>query len=184
MKTTLKAQILDAEGMTRTLARLTHEILERNKGLMDVVVVGMRTRGEHLARRLVEKMYEIEGLRPPVGVLDVTLYRDDYRQRLRQPHVQATEIPVSIEEKTIVLVDDVLYTGRSVSAAIRALMDLGRPAEIQLAILVDRGHRELPIRADYIGKNVPTHQNEEIQVRVKEIDQEDAVHLVTLQEDA
>ena len=170
--------------MSRTIARLTHEILERNRGVEHIALVGMRTRGEFLARRLAVRMQEIEGTAPPVGVLDVTLYRDDFRQRLRQPVVQATEMPFSVEEKTIILVDDVLYTGRSVRAALGAMIDLGRPAQIQLAILVDRGHRELPIRADFIGKNVPTASNEEIRVTMSEIDDEDAVYLVTVQEDA
>ena len=184
MKTDVKAQIIDAEGMSRTIARLTHEILERNRGMQDVVLVGMRTRGEYLAQRLAQKMESIEGSSPPLGVLDVTLYRDDYRQRLRQTVVQSTEIPSGIEEKIVVLVDDVLYTGRSVRAAMGALMDIGRPAEIQLAILLDRGHRELPICADFIGKNIPTAPNEEVQVKMQEIDDEDAVYLVTVQEDA
>jgi pyrimidine operon attenuation protein / uracil phosphoribosyltransferase len=174
----LKTVLVDAAGFQRTLARLAHEIIERNRGTERLGFVGMQTRGVHLARRLAQKVEEIEGIRLPVGVLDTAMYRDDYRTALKQPHVQNTEIPFDLYDMNIVLVDDVLYTGRTVRAALDALMDIGRPRRIQLAVLVDRGHRELPIKPDFVGKNVPTSMNEEVRVRMTEIDQEDAILLV------
>lgn len=138
----------------------------------------MRTRGEFIARRIREKIKEIDGVELPFGVLDVTLYRDDFRTRLKQPEVSVSDITFDINEKDIIVVDDVLYTGRTVRSALNALMDLGRPGSIQLCILIDRGHRELPIRADYVGKNVPTSLNEEIKVKMEEFDGEDAIYLV------
>lgn len=180
MEFRIKSQIIDGQGLKRTIARLSHEILEWNKGLEDVAIVGMQTRGVYLAKRIAQKLQEIEGKQVPVGILDVTLYRDDFRIRLKQPKVQVTEIPFSVDEKNIVLVDDVLYTGRTVRAALDAVMDLGRPASIQLAILIDRGHRELPIKADFIGKNIPTSTGEEISVHLQEVDGEDGVYVVDL----
>ncbi len=154
------------------------EILEKNKGSHDLVLMGMRTRGEFIARRIHKKLKEIDNADLPLGVLDVTLYRDDFRMRIKQPEVSVSDITFDINEKHIILVDDVLYTGRTVRSAMNAIMDLGRPASIQLCILVDRGHRELPIRADYVGKNIPTSMNEEIKVRMTEVDEEDAIYLI------
>ncbi len=178
MKERIKSKIMDERDFARTVARLVYEILEKNKGLENIVMVGMRTRGVYIAERIVQKLQEIENKKVPFGILDVTLYRDDFRTALKQPQVQITDIPFKIDNKNIVIVDDVLYTGRTVRAAMDALMDFGRPASIQLAILIDRGHRELPIIADFIGKNIPTSQGEEIRVHVKEIDGDDAVYLV------
>ena len=174
----IKTKVVDTEGLDRILTRISHEILEKNKGSKDLVLMGMRTRGEFLARRIQNKLKNIDGAELPLGVLDVTLYRDDFRVRIKQPEVSVSNITFDINEKQIVLVDDVLYTGRTVRSAMNAIMDLGRPASIQLCILVDRGHRELPIRADYVGKNIPTSVNEEIKVRMTEIDEEDAIYLI------
>ena len=174
----IKTKVVDTEGLDRILTRISHEILEKNKGSEDLVLMGMRTRGEFLARRIQNKLKNIDGAELPLGVLDVTLYRDDFRVRIKQPEVSVSNITFDINEKQIVLVDDVLYTGRTVRSAMNAIMDLGRPASIQLCILVDRGHRELPIRADYVGKNIPTSLNEEIKVRMTEIDEEDAIYLI------
>jgi pyrimidine operon attenuation protein / uracil phosphoribosyltransferase len=176
-----KSKIADKEGLDRILTRIAHEILEKNKGSKNLVLIGMRTRGEFLAKRIQQKIKSIDNADLPLGVLDVTLYRDDFRMRLKQPEVSVSNITFDINEKDIILVDDVLYTGRTVRSALNALMDLGRPASIQLFILVDRGHRELPIRADYVGKNVPTSQNEEVKVKVDEIDGEDAIYLVEVE---
>lgn len=174
----IKAKIIDEEGFNRTVTRLAHEILERNKGSHNVVLIGMRTRGEFLAQRIKEKIKEIDRSEPSYGTLDATLYRDDFRTRLKQPEISVTDITFDVNDKDIILIDDVLYTGRTVRAALDALMDLGRPNTIQLCVMVDRGHRELPIRADFVGKNIPTSINEEVRVRMKEIDEEDAVYLV------
>lgn len=174
----IKAKIIDGQGMTRTVTRLAHEVLERNGGSENIVIIGMRTRGEYVARKLHKKISEIESKSPELGILDVTLYRDDFRMRLKQPEVSVTEIDFEIEEKDIILCDDVLYTGRTVRAAMDALMDLGRPNTIQFCVLVDRGHRELPIRADFVGKNIPTSINEEVKVKIEEVDGEDAVYLI------
>ena len=174
----IKSRLIDHQGFQRTLTRLAHEILELNKGSETIALVGIRTRGEFLARRLAEKIREIEHRELQVGFLDITLYRDDLRGKLNQPILQRTDIMFDIAGKNIILIDDVLYTGRTVRAALDALIDLGRPATIQLAVLVDRGHRELPIKADFIGKNCPTSPNEEVRVLMKEIDGEDAVVLV------
>jgi len=174
----VKAKLADAEGMRRTLTRLAHEIIERNRGLKDLALVGMRTRGVFVAERLKEQIRQIEGGDVPIGILDVTLYRDDFRLKFKQPQVQVTHIDFDIDEKNIILVDDVLYTGRTARAALDALMDLGRPARIQLAVLVDRGHRELPVKPDFVGKNVPTSFGEEVRVRMMEHDGEDAILLV------
>ncbi len=174
----VKAKIIDSVGLQRTITRLAHEILERNKGSENVVLVGMRTRGEFLANRIQKKIEEIDNSAPNLGVLDVTLYRDDFRTRLKQPEVSVTDISFDITEKDVILIDDVLYTGRSVRAALDAIMDLGRPNTIQFCVLVDRGHREMPIVADFVGKNIPTSINEEVKVKMTEIDEEDAVYLV------
>jgi Pyrimidine operon attenuation protein/uracil phosphoribosyltransferase len=174
----IKAKIIDPEGVERIITRMAHEILEKNKGSQNLVLIGMRTRGEFLANRIFQKMKEIEGIELPLGVLDVTLYRDDFRTRLKQPEVSVTNITFSIDHKDVILIDDVLYSGRTVRAALDALMDLGRPSTIQLCVLVDRGHRELPIRPDYVGKNTPTSINEEVKVKLMEVDNEDAVYLI------
>ncbi|MDI6824956.1 MAG: bifunctional pyr operon transcriptional regulator/uracil phosphoribosyltransferase PyrR [Bacillota bacterium] len=172
---TEKARIMDEEAMRRAITRIAHEILEKNKGIEGVVLVGIRRRGVPLAERLAAQIEAIEGRRVPVGSLDITLYRDDLTLRSDHPVVHRTEVPFAVQGKKVVLVDDVLYTGRTVRAALDAIMDLGRPALIQLAVLVDRGHRELPIRADYVGKNVPTSRREIIHVKLRETDDEDAV---------
>jgi pyrimidine operon attenuation protein/uracil phosphoribosyltransferase len=165
-----KARIMDAEAIRRALSRIAHEVIEKNRGTQDLVIVGIRRRGVPLAQRLVNRIAEIEGVRPTMGILDITLYRDDLTSRSEQPVVHRTEIPVDIKDKRVILVDDVLYTGRTIRAALDALMDLGRPQVIQLAVLVDRGHRELPIRADYVGKNVPTARKEMVELRLSEVD--------------
>lgn len=174
----IKAKVIDEEGMNRTVTRLAHEILEKNRGSKNIVLIGMRTRGEFISKRILERIKEIDKSEPPIGVLDVTLYRDDFRMRLKQPEVSVTNITSDINEKDVIIVDDVLYTGRTIRSALDALMDLGRPSTIQLCVLVDRGHREMPIRADFIGKNIPTSINEEVKVKMKEVDDEDAVYLV------
>ena len=175
-----KSNLIDKEGLDRILTRIAHEIVEANKGAQNLVLVGIRSRGVYIAKRLAMKLKEIEGIELPVGALDIAFYRDDIGTH-PQPQVATTEIPFDVAAKGIILVDDVLYTGRTVRAALNALMDLGRPASIQLFILVDRGHRELPIRADYVGKNVPTSQNEEIKVKVNELDGEDAIYLIEVE---
>ncbi len=174
----IKAQIIDELGIQRTITRLAHEIIEKNKGVDNLVLLGMRTRGEFLANRLQKKIQEIDGKEIPTGVLDVTLYRDDFRTRIKQPEVSVSNITFDINDKDVVLVDDVLYTGRTARAALDAIMDYGRPKTVQLCVLVDRGHRELPIKADYVGKNIPTSINEEVKVKMKEIDEVDGVFLV------
>jgi len=173
-----KKIIMTPEDMRRSLARIAHEIIERNKTTEHLVLVGMHTRGVPLAKRLVARMEDLDGLKIPVGALDISLYRDDLSSLNPQPTVQRTDIPVNIDGKSIVLVDDVLYTGRSIRAAMDALIDLGRPQSIQLAVLIDRGHRELPIRADYVGKNIPSARHEEIQVQLVETDGVDGVVIV------
>lgn len=175
MKYVEKTQIMDSDAMRRALTRIAHEILERNHGVEDLVLVGIRRRGVPLARTIAENIKCIEGNDVPVGELDITLYRDDLTTLADQPMVHRTEIPVDIRNKTVVLVDDVLFTGRTVRAALDAIIDIGRPKAIQLAILVDRGHRELPIRADFVGKNVPTSKRELIAVEVSEYDGTDRV---------
>ena len=173
-----KSIIMNAADIRRTLARISHEIIERNKSTEHLVLVGMRTRGVPLANRLAANIEGFEGVNIPVGALDISLYRDDLSSLGLQPIVKSTDIPVNIDNKAVVLVDDVLYTGRSTRAAMDALIDLGRPHSIQLAVLVDRGHRELPIRADYVGKNMPSSRHEEIQVRLKESDGIDEVAII------
>lgn len=168
--------LLTAREIGRALARIAHEIVERNKGAEDVLLVGMRTRGVPLAKRIAEIIEGFEGTLIPVGTLDIGLYRDDITPSELNPANQShTDIPISIANRRVILVDDVLYTGRSIRAAMDALMDMGRPSSIQLAVLIDRGHRELPIRADYVGKNVPSSQDEAIQVQLEEIDGVDGV---------
>jgi len=170
-----KTTVMDAEKMRRALTRIAHEIVERNHGVKGVALVGVRTRGVPLAQRLARIIKEFENVQVPAGVLDITLYRDDLTTLGQQPVVHKTEIPFQVEDYNIVLVDDVIFTGRTVRAALDALIDLGRPKAIQLAVMVDRGHRELPIRADYVGKNVPTSLKEVIAVNLVEIDGEDRV---------
>jgi pyrimidine operon attenuation protein/uracil phosphoribosyltransferase len=173
--TVIKAQVLDEAALERALTRISHEILERNGGPANLVFVGLRTRGVTLAQRLADRITTIDGTQAPVGALDITLYRDDLGLKTDQPVVRGTDIPFPIQGKTIILVDDVLFTGRTIRAALDALIDLGRPRMIQLAILIDRGHRELPIRPDYVGKNVPTSRRESVAVRLREHDGEDRV---------
>jgi pyrimidine operon attenuation protein/uracil phosphoribosyltransferase len=170
---------MDADRISRTLARIAHEIVERNKGVEDLALVGVRTRGVPLARRIARSLKEITGHDVPTGALDITLYRDDLMRHTvgPQPTVRRTEIQFSIDNRKILLVDDVLYTGRTTRAALDALIDYGRPKGIQLIVLVDRGHRELPIKADYVGKNLPTSPEESVQVRLLEIDGQDEVVL-------
>jgi len=169
--------VMDADRMGRALTRIAHEILERNRGLDDIALVGIRTRGVPLARRIARSLHEINGDEVPTGALDITLYRDDLMRHPvgPQPVVRRTEIPFSIDARKILLVDDVLYTGRTIRAALDALIDFGRPQAIQLVVLVDRGHRELPIKADYVGKNLPTSLKQSVQVRLQEIDGTDEV---------
>ena len=174
----VKKELIDSAAMGRAITRIAHEILEKNKGTEDLVLIGIRTRGVPLAERLAAKIEEIEGVKLPTGILDITLYRDDLSTVAQQPIVHRTEIPFDITGKKVVLVDDVLYTGRTVRAALDALIDLGRPLQIQLAIMIDRGHRELPIRADFVGKNLPTSKTEVVDVNFKEIDEKDAVLLL------
>ena len=171
----IKAEVMDAADIRRALFRLSREIVEHNKGTEDLALVGIRTRGVPLAQRLAALIGEHEGTTVPVGILDITFYRDDLSLLSPQPVLHRSEIPFRVTEKKIVLVDDVLYTGRTVRAALDALMDLGRPRLIQLAVLIDRGHRELPIRADYVGKNVPTSRREVVHVLLAETDGEDRV---------
>jgi pyrimidine operon attenuation protein/uracil phosphoribosyltransferase len=176
-------EVMDADRMSRALTRIAHEILERNRGLGEVALVGIRTRGVPIAKRLARALKEINGDDVPTGALDITLYRDDLMRNAvgPQPLIRKTEIPFSIDDRKILLVDDVLYTGRTIRAALDALIDYGRPRAIQLVVLVDRGHRELPIKADYVGKNVPTSLKQSIQVRLQEIDGTDEV---VIQEEA
>jgi pyrimidine operon attenuation protein/uracil phosphoribosyltransferase len=171
--------VMDADRIGRTVTRIAHEVLERNRGVEELALVGIRTRGVPLARRIAESIHQIHGHEVPTGALDITLYRDDF-MRLAvgpQPLVRKTEIPFSIDDKRILLVDDVLYTGRTIRAALDALIDFGRPRAIQLVVLVDRGHRELPIKADYVGKNLPTSASQSVQVHLLEIDGRDEVEI-------
>ena len=172
-----KAILLDEAAINRALTRIAHEILEKNKGIEDLCLIGIQRRGVPLAERIAEKILSIEGTKPPVGILDITFYRDDLSMLSEHPVVNGTSIDFVVNNKTIVLIDDVLYTGRTCRAAIEAVFDIGRPSCIQLAILIDRGHRELPIRADYFGKNIPTSRSESVHVRLIEIDGEDSVVL-------
>lgn len=173
-----KAKILDKHSLNRCLMRIAHEILEKNKGIENLAVIGIRNRGAYLAKRLVERIKQIENKAPAVGILDITLYRDDLTLISAGPVVRKTEIDFDINQKNVILVDDVLYTGRTARAALDALIDFGRPKSIQLAVLIDRGHRELPIRADYAGKNIPTSQKETVEVRLEETDGKDEVVII------
>lgn len=182
MEFTDKTVLMDSEGIRRALTRISHEIVEKNKGVENIVLVGIRTRGVPIAERLAANIEKIEGQKPPVGVLDITLYRDDLSTLAYQPIVRPTELPVDITGKTVVLVDDVLYTGRTIRAALDAIIDNGRPKTIQLAVLIDRGHRELPIRADFVGKNVPTSSKEAISVQLMATDEAEQVMLREIKE--
>ena len=181
MGSTTRIRVLDAASIDRSLTRISHEILERNKGLGAIGLVGVQTRGVPLARRLAARLGAIEGVAPPVGVLDINLYRDDLSRIADHPILKRTEIPFDLDDAVVILVDDVLFTGRTVRAALDALMDLGRPRQIQLAVLVDRGHRELPVRADFVGKNLPTAETERVDVRLTETDGEDEVVIVKVE---
>jgi len=169
--------VMDADRMRRSITRIAHEIVERNRDIEHLALVGIRERGVPLARRIAAELHTITGTEPPTGALDITLYRDDLMRHAvgPQPVVRSTDIPFDIDDRIILLVDDVLYTGRTIRAALDALIDFGRPRAIQLAVLVDRGHRELPIKADYVGKNVPTSRRESVQVRLQEVDGHDDV---------
>jgi len=174
-----KALILDDMAIRRALTRIAHEMIERNRGIEDIVLVGIKTRGIFLANRIAERIKQIEGTEVAVGELDITLYRDDLSIKTSnsEPLVRGTDVPFELTNKKVILVDDVLYTGRTVRAAMDAVMDLGRPSQIQLAVLVDRGHRELPIRADYVGKNIPTSSEEKVVVTLTETDDHDQVSI-------
>ncbi|HLU21972.1 bifunctional pyr operon transcriptional regulator/uracil phosphoribosyltransferase PyrR [Lederbergia graminis] len=171
--------VLDEKAIQRALTRIAHEIIERNKGIDDCIIVGIKTRGIYLAERLAKRIEKIEGEKIPVGEIDITLYRDDLSIKTKnlEPEVKGSHVPVDISNKKVILVDDVLYTGRTVRAGMDALMDIGRPSLIQLAVLVDRGHRELPVRADFIGKNIPTSKQERIVVELIEADNKDQVSI-------
>ena len=175
MKRRDKETVMDEETMERALARITHEILERNRGVRDLALIGIRTGGVYLAERIRDRIEQVEGVQVPSGIIDITLYRDDFAVGLPRPLVGKTEIPFSLKDKKVILVDDVLYTGRTVRAAMDALIDFGRPRLIQLAVLIDRGHRELPIRADFVGKNLPSSLWEAVSVHLTEKDGEDEV---------
>ncbi|MGV8082522.1 MAG: bifunctional pyr operon transcriptional regulator/uracil phosphoribosyltransferase PyrR [Coriobacteriia bacterium] len=177
-----KAIVMDEDAIARALTRIAHEILEAGKGPEHLAFVGIVTRGALLAERLARKVFEIEGAQVPVGTLDISFYRDDVGKRL-SPVVHRTDIPFDVEGRTIVLIDDVLFTGRTIRAAMDAIMDFGRPATIKLAVLVDRGHRELPIRADYVGKNVPSSHRELVKVRLSQLDGVDAVEILETAEE-
>lgn len=165
-----KAKLLDEKAIDRSLTRLAHEIIEKNKGVENIVIIGIRSRGVPIARRISEKIKDIEGAEVPVGELDITMYRDDLSTKQELPNVKGLSVTFEINQKVVVLVDDVIYTGRTVRAAMDAIIDYGRPSAIQLAVLVDRGHRELPIRPDYVGKNVPTSSKEIVKVKLDELD--------------
>lgn len=174
----VKKQLLTAEDLDRIIFRIANQIIEKNKGIKELVLIGIRTRGVPLAQRIAEKMMRLEGTKPPIGILDITLYRDDLTTIAQSPLVRKTDVPFSVTKKVVVLVDDVLFTGRTVRAAFDALIDFGRPKCIQLAVLIDRGHRELPIQADFIGKVIPTALNEVIDVMFYETDNVDGVYLL------
>lgn len=173
----LKATLLDEKAVNRTLIRISHEIIERNKGVEDIVLIGVKTRGYPLAERIAEYIKGIEGREVPVGYVDITLYRDDLSTLEEMPMVKNLDLGVNVKDKKVIIVDDVLYTCRTIRAAIDAIIDVARPIVIQLAVLIDRGHKELPIRADYVGKNIPTSKNEVIAVSLKEIDGDDSVKI-------
>ena len=171
-------EIVDKMTMNRALTRITYEIIERHKGIDDIVLIGIKTRGIYLANRIAERLKQLEGKEVPVGEIDITLYRDDNHEiKKDEPTINASDVPFSIENKEVILVDDVIFTGRTIRAALDAIMDLGRPDKISLAVLVDRGHRGLPIRADYVGKNIPTSKSEQITVSVEEVDGSDRISI-------
>ncbi len=174
----MSKQLLDSKEINRALTRIAHEIIEKNKGIEHLCLVGIQKGGVIIAKRLASEIEAIEGVQIEIGALDITLYRDDLNSKKEQPVVKATDIPFSVTDKTVILVDDVLFTGRSIRAAMDAVIDFGRPSSIQLAVLVDRGHRELPIRADYAGKNIPTSFNDSIEVRLEEKNSTDKVVLI------
>lgn len=174
----VKNMLMDEDAIRRALVRIAHEIVEKNHGVEDIILVGIRSRGVPMSERIADAIQQIEGVRPPVGMLDITLYRDDLTSLSYQPVVRPTHLPVDITGKIVVLCDDVLFTGRTIRAALNELADMGRPQRIQLAVLIDRGHRELPIRADFVGKNVPTSRREIVAVRLKETDGKDVVDLM------
>lgn len=171
-------KIMDSSSVGRSITRIYHEIIERNHGADNLVLIGIITRGEPLAERIKKLIVENSGLDVPMGLVDITFHRDDFRDRFVVPQVKNTDIPFSIDNKTVILIDDVLYTGRTIRAAIEVLLTFGRPSKVQLAVLVDRGHREMPIRADFVGKNIPTHDGEHVKVMLKEVDGIDIVQLV------
>ncbi len=171
----MSSVILNEKDISRAISRISHEILERNKGAENIALIGIRSRGVPLSNRLQKKIYDIENIQVDIGALDITLYRDDLGGGIQKPELKKTEISFALEGKHVILCDDVLFTGRTIRAAIDALIDFGRPASVQLAVLIDRGHRELPIRPDYVGKNIPTPKSKRIQVQLKEIDGADKV---------
>ena len=173
----LKANLLDENAVRRSLIRISHEIIEKNKGVEDIVLIGIKRRGYPLAKRIAENIEKIEGVSVEVGYVDITLYRDDISEITEIPKVNSVDLGVEVKGKKVILVDDVLFTFRTVRAAIEAIIDGGRPLSIQLAVLIDRGHKELPIRADYVGKNIPTSKNEIVSVAINEIDEEDSVKI-------
>ncbi|MFW6131590.1 MAG: bifunctional pyr operon transcriptional regulator/uracil phosphoribosyltransferase PyrR [Candidatus Aminicenantaceae bacterium] len=175
MEDKIKARVMDSKKIKRVINRMTTEIIEKNRNLKNLVIIGIRTRGIYLGKRITKKIKELENINIPVGVLDITLYRDDFSELEAQHIVQKTEIKFSIAKKNILLIDDVLFTGRTIRAAMDSLFDLGRPQKIQLLVLIDRGHRELPIRTDYVGKSLPTSKREVVQVKLKEVDDRDEV---------
>ena len=170
-----KGRVMDTEAIRRALTRIAHEILERHKGTAELALIGIRTRGALLAQRLAKEIESIDKHQLPVGILDITLYRDDLSRSRANPIVHSTEIPFDLSNYHVVLIDDVLFTGRTIRAALNAISDIGRPKSIQLAVLVDRGHRELPLRADYVGKNIPTNMHEHVDVRLRELDEKEEV---------
>ena len=172
-----KAKLMDEKAIARAITRISHEIIEKNKGVEDVILIGVKTRGVPIANRIATRIEQIEGHKVATGEMEITLYRDDLKEIQEEPVINSTNIGTDINDKIVVLVDDVLYTGRTVRSALNALMDIGRPKSIQLAVLVDRGHRELPIRADYVGKNVPTSKQEIISVELLEVDGNDSVKI-------
>lgn len=175
-------EVVDQVTMKRALTRINYEIIERNQTIQDVVLIGIKTRGIYIASRVADRLKQLEGIEVPVGELDITLYRDDKKETPAEAELHSSDIPVSLEGKEVILIDDVLYTGRTIRAAMDAVMDYGRPRKISLAVLVDRGHRELPIRADYVGKNIPTAKTEEILVEMQELDGKDRIMILKEEE--
>tara|TARA_B100000029_G_scaffold516043_1_gene626393 strand:- start:11141 stop:11692 length:552 start_codon:yes stop_codon:yes gene_type:complete len=173
-----RKKILDSKDIDNSIKRLAYELTERFKEINDIVIIGIRTRGEFIALRLAELLKDISGIKIPTGFLDVTFYRDDFRERLIQPQIKGSSITFSIDGKIVILTDDVLFTGRTIRAAMNEIMDYGRPSSLSLAVLIDRGHREMPIKADFVGKNIPTSNYEHVIVRLAEIDNKDGVYLI------